>query len=92
MKDTSTEAYHKHKKFPTQKERVLAYIKEYGPKTRAEIEEGTGFRINAVCGRVNALLKEGAIRELPKRKCNITGNAAHPVVLNGQKPVQSSLF
>lgn len=48
---------------PTQCERVLAFIRDarsFG-MTRKEIETASGFPVNIVTGRVNDLLKRGAV-------------------------------
>lgn len=49
------------------------------PLTRTEISDKTGLTINAVCGRVNELINDGWLAELPRRKCTITGSEAYPL-------------
>ena len=48
----------------TQRERVLLCIQANAPCSRRQIKELTGIEINAVCGRVNTLLKSDLIRVL----------------------------
>lgn len=43
------------------------------PVSRAEIAKSTGVSINAVCGRVNALLAAEVIYVAGVSKCKITG-------------------
>lgn len=47
------------------------------PFTRSELSDLTGIRINAVCGRVNELIKAGLVSEGDRRKCESTGKQAH---------------
>ncbi|NBB87040.1 MAG: hypothetical protein GVY12_12610 [Bacteroidetes bacterium] len=61
----------------TQKAQVLkCLVFADRPLTNSEIEARTGIRINAVCGRVNDLLKDGLIRYGDERRCRITGEVA----------------
>ena len=48
----------------TQRERVLACIVANAPCSRRQIKELTGIEINAVCGRVNTLLKSDLVAVL----------------------------
>lgn len=81
MKDTSLDAYiglNKSGKAVTQRAKIYKYLK--GRKrgmTRQEISIATGIAINAVCGRVNELIKANVISELDRRACGITGSQAH---------------
>jgi len=52
----------------SQRNRVVAWIRAHPRCSRSDISEGTGVRLASVCGRVNELLKVGAIfeRELDK--------------------------
>lgn len=47
----------------TQERRILEVLREDGPLTRREIAGLTHIEINAVCGRVDALLRRGLVRE-----------------------------
>jgi len=83
MKDTSLEAYRKIAEdgtAETQRERVFSVLFNQGTDlTRAELARASGVRINAVCGRVNEMLRRSVVEELPRRACRITGFSAHPV-------------
>jgi len=70
--------------------RIVAFLRDHHPKafTRAELARASGIPINAVCGRVNELLKLGALEELVRRGCTTSGKQAHPVRL---APVQKEL-
>jgi len=50
-----------------QERAVLEYIRENSGCTREQIADDTHIRLSAVCGRVNALLKCGAIYQHGKR-------------------------
>jgi len=53
----------------TQKDKIKDFLKRFSDGlTRNEIHRLLGIQINAVCGRVNSLLKEGLIEEVGKRK------------------------
>lgn len=41
--------------------------------TRNEISRLLGYRINAVCGRINELIKEGLVEETDQRKDRFSG-------------------
>jgi hypothetical protein len=47
----------------TQAGRILAFIRANPGSSRADVERGTGIKINAVCGRVKQLLEDDAIVE-----------------------------
>lgn len=49
--------------------------------TRAELAEKLHLRVSSVCGRVKELLDAGMIEELPRRKCTVTGDMAHPLTV-----------
>jgi len=58
-----------------QRTRLLRYIINGKTNyTRAELSKYTDIPINAVCGRVNELIRSKAIAEIGRRKCKITGN------------------
>ncbi len=54
-----------------------------GPVTRREIMHMTGLEMCAVCGRVNALLKIGALLPSGNTKDPDTGKTVQLVILNG---------
>jgi len=56
--------------------------------TRLEIATESGISLQSVCGRINRLLKIGALEELPIRKCKY-GKSGCPVRL---LPSQMGLF
>jgi len=41
--------------------------------TRSELSQLTGYPINVIAGRVNELVKLGALVEVHKRTCTVTG-------------------
>lgn len=63
-------------KLADQQQRVLAvfYSLPSGKWTRKEIEQQTGIDINAVCGRVNELIKLALLVEDGKKTCFVTTN------------------
>lgn len=58
---------------------IFRAIKFYPGKTRGELAEITGLRLSTICGRVNELMKAGAVIEDPARKCSTSGRSAHPL-------------
>jgi len=79
VRDTSLEAYWQHIESgaaKTQQDRIYMALRVSGGITRTELSRGMGIPINAVCGRVNELIKLGAVRETAKRKCRVTGSNA----------------
>lgn len=85
LRDTSVAAYHevtRTRRDRTQREIVLDAIARH-PKglTRSQIADLTGISLQAVCGRVNELIKARCANELPRTTCPITHKPAHPVVL-----------
>jgi len=55
------------------------------PLSRTEISERTGIRINAVCGRVNELIRDGYLRETRnKNYCSITHRNVFSVYPTGK--------
>jgi hypothetical protein len=77
-------------KVPTQKERILSYVAsrgEYGA-TQDEIEVATGYLRSAVCGRVNALENEQAIRKSGETRASRWG-AQCAVYVTGPSAVRT---
>ena len=69
----------------TQKDKIMYVIRSHYDIHRKgisnnEIAELTGFRINAVSGRVNDLKKDGVIETFNKVKCSITKRLVNTVV------------
>lgn len=82
VRQTSMEAYLevKEKTMTPQQKKVLSVLSGDQPDySRLEISYLSGIPINSVCGRVNELLKSGAIVETEPRKCSITGKTILPV-------------
>lgn len=81
VKDTSLQAYRDIIESGTaekQRERVfLAIHKCIVAPTRTELAKLTGIPINAICGRVNELVKSCVVIEADKRECRETGKNAY---------------
>lgn len=78
VKDTSWKAYQDILRggvAATQAEKVLQAINYYPESgvTRAQLSAALGMPINAVCGRVNELLKAEVIYVSGTGKCQVTG-------------------
>lgn len=89
VRTISIDAYHEHLKSGKalkQWQKIYAAMKLYKPLTRSELSDATGIRLSSVCGRVNELIEAGLVVEHERRKCTVTGRAAHPV---GIAPVAS---
>ena len=63
-----------------QRSRILKAIIKHRNVSRRELQKHTGIDINAVCGRVNELMKSGFITEGPRRQCKVTGSIITPLV------------
>lgn len=70
----------------TQKEIVHNAIKKlwsnmgFLAPTRREVTKFTGLETSACTARINELMNEGKVVQMPKRKCNTTGKRVFPVV------------
>ena len=70
----------------TQKEIVHNAIKNlwsnmgFLAPTRREVAKFTGIEISACTARINELMHDGKIVQMPKRKCTTTGKKVFPVV------------
>lgn len=65
----------------TQEQKIIEVLKQKEmPLSLTEISSLTGFKINAVSGRVNELKKKGKLIEGKKRKCFITKRTITPVI------------
>lgn len=78
----------------TQKAKVLAQVIQFPSGiTRRELAGITGLELGAVCGRVNALIAEGALREHGSVECERTGKHVKVVKpVRGVTPTQGSLL
>ena len=80
MADTSLGAYRELKSNGTNWRQIHFVLHELGkdPKgrTNAEIGDSLGLPASTVAGRVNDLKKSGAVIELGRRTCSVTGNTA----------------
>lgn len=66
MNETSLEAYwhgRTNKQFSKQAAQVLDNLHVFGTATRAELARRTGFKLSAICGRVNELITIGVVEE-----------------------------
>lgn len=63
----------------TQADEIMLHIIEGYDYSRQELKRLTGFEINAICGRVNEMLKTGVLEEGEIRKCEVTGRSIRPV-------------
>jgi predicted transcriptional regulator len=79
VRDTSREAYAVSKpEFGRQQQEIMNYVRHStATYTRSELALALDLAINAVCGRVNELIKLGALVELDRRKCKVTGRSAY---------------
>ena len=77
VRQTSREAYDElvsNGKESSQRARILHYLLNRSrPVTRLQISEDTKIRINAVAGRVNAMVEDGIITEREAIPCPISG-------------------
>lgn len=94
IRDTSLIAYDRLRetgRIQPQEQAILRalYLSLGQAMTRAELAAAAGIRHSSACGRVKALLDVGVLEELPRRRCRITGESAHPVRL---APMQRELF
>jgi predicted transcriptional regulator len=83
VRDTSLAAFRAMgPRLGTQQRTVVEYLEEHRRAfTRNELALATGLALSAICGRVNELVKAGALVECPRRRCHVTGKSAHPVRL-----------
>lgn len=86
VRGISIDAYAKHissGKALTQWMKIYEFLKDHRASgaTRNEIAIACGMRIPSVCGRVKEMLDSNIIVEQERRKCAITDEAAHPVII-----------
>ena len=82
VRDTSRISYNKLKatgKLSRQQSQIMAFLEAHPGRnwTRQELAGELKYGINTLCGRVKELLDMGAIRELQRRVCKVTGESAH---------------
>lgn len=81
MNETSLQAYWSERlafRLTAKQAQVLDDLYINGPATRAQLEQRTKLKLCCVCGRVNELLKAGAIEEFEK----VTDEATNKKVWN----------
>lgn len=81
MNETSLQAYWSERlafRLTAKQTQVLDDLYFNGPATRAQLEQRTKLKLCCVCGRVNELLKAGAIEEFEK----VTDEETHKKVWN----------
>lgn len=91
IRETSRNAYHSLDLNESEK-KVMGWFHSQpngSSFNRREISHRSGIPINAVCGRVNALVEKGYLEELDVERDPHTGKSAHPVRI---KAAQPSLF
>lgn len=92
VKPTSIMAYRElieSGKAKTQRDKIFACLLHYTDHgfalCRDQIEEFTGIRINAVCGRVNELLEDGLVKVAYERESPKTGREVEFLICGGEK-------
>ena len=81
MNETSLQAYWSERlafRLTAKQAQVMDDLYINGPATRAQLEQRTKLKLCCVCGRVNELLKAGAIEEFEK----VTDSATNKKVWN----------
>lgn len=80
--ETSIAAYREHRdtgKLSAQASHILSCMEFGDDYSRRELAAATGIELSSVCGRVHELLAVDLVREMPPRKCSITGRTVKPV-------------
>jgi len=83
IRESSLRAYHAIEPGLQDREReIIRFLARNAHRdfTRLEIATESGISLQSVCGRINRLLKIGALEELPIRKCKY-GKSGCPVRL-----------
>lgn len=81
IRETSAAAYHSLDINESEK-KVMRWFHSQPPGARFNrrmVSVRSGIPVNAVCGRVNALVEKGYLEELPAERDPMTGKSAHPV-------------
>ena len=92
---TSIQSYYDHViegKATSQRERIFLLLKKYHPLSRRLISEITCIPINAVCGRVNALIDDGKVEVTHVEKDTVTKRRVEYLAPVTEKPTQQFLF
>jgi hypothetical protein len=95
VKETSIDCYYSHQaQYDAQSAIIVDYIAKHPhpAPTRREIAKATGIETSSVSARVNKLLTDKVLHELPRRKCSISGIKAHTLMITPAKPEQTQLF
>ncbi len=82
VRTTSLEAYEAIKQSGItgqQSIKILKWLADNGTASRSQVSVGTGIAINAVCGRVNELIKLNMIQEGDKIKCPVSGRMVYGI-------------
>jgi len=77
----------------TQRERILDFLERHQmPRNRREISVMTGISINAVCGRVNALLEDDELHVAYVDEDQVTGKRVEFLEPKPTEPRQAVLL
>ena len=95
VRDTSVQAFRENLArgiYGTQKVAVSALVKITGPGYRRQLADRSGFEMGAICGAVNALIKDNILRDPQVVISAETKRPVHLVELVAPAPVQETLF
>jgi len=94
VSETSLEALEKYVEYfgETQEGNVFEYILRHPHMTRNEISIDTDIKLNAVCGRVNSLIKKGLVREGEKRLDNYNNTNVRAFTLHNKDNIDWNLI
>jgi hypothetical protein len=74
---TSIDSFHQHQaegKDISQRQQILDFLEQHGGAwTRRQLHELTGIEYGAVCGRVNAMVKDKTLQEIKDTRKNSSG-------------------
>ena len=93
VSETSLEALEKYIEYfgETQEGEVFEYILRHPHMTRNEISIDTNIKLNAVCGRVNSLIKKGLVEEGEKRLDNYNNTNVRAFTLHNKDNIDWNL-
>jgi predicted transcriptional regulator len=96
VKSTSRQAYRDHVisgRALSQREKILNFLERHQlPRNRREISHILGIPINAVTGRVNALIENGDLRVAYVDEDPVTGKRVEYIELMPSGPKQKRMF
>jgi hypothetical protein len=95
VRESSIECFHgQQARFDKQSQQIIDYIKANPTKafTRREIAVALSIDTSSVAGRVNKLVTDKELHELPRRKCSISKIMAHTLMIPRKQPEQTALF